>query len=260
MGEKFGVESPKEKISRDQEMMELFGCSLEQIARSPKDIQNNTKAYVGKLEPGIFELIQKYNIEHVYTSFPESELTRYELELGTLDDRQLFDALKQAGVEPEEKLRGGGALTFNFIMQSNRDGRHGFQFIKQKERLKLITLRVKDLFEELGKGQEVTLDEIYNKAEEYGLELCQAEVGPYLRLQLVDQPEGENLHIGMYPINVHGANDIFGVSNRTVYERGRDVYKPHLDSVWADRDKWSGFSKFIFRLLAEKKEKAAEEA
>ena len=55
--------------------------------------------------------------------------------------------------------------------------------------------------EQLGFPNGATLKEIYAKAKDLGLELCPAEVGPLLRLNYPDQPNGEYLRIAMETIN-----------------------------------------------------------
>jgi hypothetical protein len=53
---------------------------------------------------------------------------------------------------------------------------------------------------ELGLKNGVNTRRIYNRAQKLGLSLCPAEVGPQLRLQYLDQPNGESVFIAMEPI------------------------------------------------------------
>lgn len=55
---------------------------------------------------------------------------------------------------------------------------------------------------ELGFKEAAKLKDIYERAASLGLALCPAEVGPQLRLQYKDQPEGEWLRVSMEPIMV----------------------------------------------------------
>jgi hypothetical protein len=68
---------------------------------------------------------------------------------------------------------------------------------------------------ELGlSGGSVSLIDIYSRAEQFGLGLAPAEVGPALRLHYFDQPLGEFLHVGMKPITTwNGEPGIFVVAN-----------------------------------------------
>lgn len=79
--------------------------------------------------------------------------------------------------------------------------------------------------------------DIIVKAQSLGLQLCLAEVGPQLRLQYPDQPEGECLLVGMEPItDSGGCPRVFSV------QRGGD-------ERWLgghDGYFWSGASRFLF--------------
>jgi hypothetical protein len=60
----------------------------------------------------------------------------------------------------------------------------------------------------------VTLGNVYARAQQLGLELAAAEVGPQLRIQYFDQPIGEFLVIGMAPIKTwSGEPTILNVAN-----------------------------------------------
>jgi hypothetical protein len=66
---------------------------------------------------------------------------------------------------------------------------------------------------ELGFSNGATAGEIFEAAKKIGLELCPAGVGPYLRLQFLDQTVG-NLVIAMEPVESSDGNLLFfGVVN-----------------------------------------------
>ena len=61
---------PKGIINSDEEnmekkMLDIFKCGIDLVASNRNEITKDTNAYVGDLEPGVFDLIQKYNIENV---------------------------------------------------------------------------------------------------------------------------------------------------------------------------------------------------
>jgi hypothetical protein len=88
-------------------------------------------------------------------------------------------------------------------------GRPAFPFIKKPVELDLVVLSIFELGfgdqdarndVELGTSAGVSLHDIYARALSLGFELCPAEVGPALRLQYLDQPNGEFLQIAMNPV------------------------------------------------------------
>lgn len=245
MTEIFRAEPVKEKISKDQEMMEFFNCSSEQIARSPKDIKEGTKAYVGKLEPGVFDLIQKYNIEHVYTEFPEGRLVQRDLEIGGLSCDDLAYTVGKI-IGRETSIGDTGNYLLDQMLREDSTGynrRHPIYFKKEKESLKLIDVTVSDLF---GDDHSHRLNEIYERAKELGLELSPGAVGPYLCMQLNGQPIDERqkdkrlvLNVAMYPIYVSGGRDIFTIFHSLKTKSTKSnviVNSVGLSSTCADAD------------------------
>ena len=75
---------------------------------------------------------------------------------------------------------------------------------KSKDCLDLVVLSV----EELGFPQGARLEDIYKAANNRGLDLCPAEVGPQLRYQYPDQPRGEWFLIAMDPIYGSGGDPL----------------------------------------------------
>ncbi len=75
-------------------------------------------------------------------------------------------------------------------------GRPAFTFSAEPRPLNLIVLSMAQLgFDD----NRAALADVHARAIWLGLELCPGEVGPYLRLQYLDQPVGEFLRIGMLP-------------------------------------------------------------
>jgi len=182
--EGFGYQKdPRIKELRDQRNPEedapiVLDCQKEEIAHSQSDINENTKAYIGPLFPNIFQL----NLEHIYTSFPEGKIRKMEAEIGGQSKEDLIKEIKA-------KFK---VSDYAESMLKNAD----FTVSQEKENLTLIHLKVQDL----GFSSGATTKEIFEKAEELGLELCPAETGPQLRKQYLNQPLNEWLRIAMKPI------------------------------------------------------------
>ena len=90
-------------------------------------------------------------------------------------------------------------------------GRPAFKLSKIRRDRHLVILAVSELgFEEEGASPV----DIYARARQLGFELCPAELGPQLRLQYLNQPLGEFLHIAMAPIALYGGEPAdFTVAN-----------------------------------------------
>ncbi len=211
-------------LNPEEDMLVIFECTKDQIAHVPGEIKKDTKAYVGQLEPGIFQKLPE-NLEHVYTSFPEKKIRREHIEIGGKTAKQLGKEIAQAGMQVS-----GDAKS----MLESKD----FSASKTKEDVSLIRLTVADLG---FKGNAAT-DQIYKRAEELGLELCPAEVGPHLRLKLTDQPFGEWVYVAMKQMTGPDGNPC-------VFDVGHGDDGVWLRDYWArPADEWGPGSEFVFRL------------
>jgi hypothetical protein len=80
-------------------------------------------------------------------------------------------------------------------------GRPAFPFSRAKLDIDLVVVSAA----QLGFGPDgASLHDIYARADTFGLDLCPAEVGPILRLNYLDQPLGEFLHVAMRPVATYG--------------------------------------------------------
>jgi len=207
----------------DEDMPIVFGCDKSQIARSPSQIRPDTKAYVGSLAPGIFDTLQ--HVEHVYTSFPEGKIRRQVVEIGGKAKKQLQAELKQAGINVS-------SYTEDMLKSSD------FTTLSKPQNFDTVRLKVEDL----GLSGFPTTDQVYKRAEELGLELCPAEVGPHYRLKYADQPLGEWFYIGMKQIADRDGDPL-------VFRLVRDVDGLWLDYTWAEPGrKWHPKDEFVFGL------------
>lgn len=92
-----------------------------------------------------------------------------------------------------------------------RDVLKNYKFsVPVKTEIDLVIISVRDL----GFRNGARLEEIYNKAEKIGMELCPPEIGVSLRRQYLDQPKNEWLAIGCAPIvDSEGSQGIFLVGH-----------------------------------------------
>ena len=192
----------------------VIGCSPDEIALKPEDINENTKAYIGKLFPGIFAK----GLEHIYTSFPEGKIQRYNVEIGGKTKDQLKEELKAKKIYID---------SYADSLLESKD----FETYPNIEEVVLIRLTVKDI----GFPNGATTDEIYKRAKELGLELCAPEVGPRLRLAYSGT---DWMRIGMKQINDRDGDPNVFYLYRGGAELGLCASDAGPDGHWRDGYTW----------------------
>lgn len=220
------IEELRKQRNSEEDMAVVFECGQEQISHNISEINEGTKAYVGNLTPGIFDKIQEYNIEYIYTSFPEGRIRKETIEIGGKNAKALIKEMRAKNIKISDYAED--------MMKSK-----AFTVVNETEDAILVRLKVKDL--SINK-QYPTTDDIYKRIEELGLELCPAEVGPNYRLQYQNQPLGEWFWIGMKQISVHdGRPGVFGLE--------RDGGGLWLSNDWMEPGYgWDPGNKIVFRL------------
>ena len=208
------------RSKRDQikDIPVIFGCALKQIAQKPEEVDQNTKAYIGPLFPGIFTK----NLDHIYTAFPEGKIQRYETTIGGKTKDTLVSELQKKDIYVTGRAKD---------LLNSPD----FKTSKSTEDLHLVRLTVGDL----GFTNGATTDQIYARAFEFGLELCPAEVGPHLRLQ---SDISEWTLVAMKQIADRGGYP-------SVFFLYHDGAKLELCAIYAGpSDWWRAGIQFLFRL------------
>lgn len=117
-------------------------------------------------------------------------------------------------------------------------GKPAFTAATEKIEVDLVVISVG----ELGFKDGVKRENIYAQAKKLGLQLCLNEVGPQLRLQYKDQPNGEWLVIAMEPIT--GSDGFLGL-----FRVERDGNGQWLRSYYGNPDGvWPASGRFVFVL------------
>ena len=211
----------------EEDMLTIFECTKDQIAHVPSEITENTKAYVGQLEPGIFQKLPE-SLEHVYTSFPEKKIERESVEIGGKFKEQLISEMQAEGINISDYAKS---------MMENPD----FVVGVNREEVKLVRLTVADL----GFKTSATTDQMYERARALGLELCPPDTGPNYRLKY--KALNEWVCIGMKQIAGSGGTPL-------IFLLGRDDDGLWLDHHWTFPDiTWNPGHEFVFRLLKSNK-------
>lgn len=210
----------------------VLECRPEEIAWNQGEISENTKSYIGHLFTNIFQL----NLEHIYTSFPETETRQDDLKVGGDTAPELQGKLDKLcrRATGEINISDSAQDKLKEIYQTTEFA----QLAQNPEIIRTVRLKVRDL----GFTTDPTTDQIYARAQELGLELCPDEVVPYQRLKDADQPMGTYYYIAMKQFaDRDGRPNVFGLSHNDVGLL--------LGSTWARSDsEWDLGNGLMFRL------------
>lgn len=212
------VKELRSQRNSNEDMLIVFDCTRDQIAHNQREVTAATKAYLGPLFSGIFQL----GMEHIGTAFPEGMVKRMECTIGGKTKDRLKQELRAKNITISEYAED---------MMDSRD----FTTSETQERLDLIRLTVQDI----GFPSGATTDQIYQRAQDLGLELCPAETGPNLRLQ--------NSTPDWTLVAMKQITDRNGRPN--VFSLDQHFHGLRLSHYWAIPDrKWYPHSRFVFRL------------
>ena len=221
----------------------VFECAPEEIAWDIDEINENSKAYIGKLEVGIFSLIQKHQIEHIYTAFPEGKISRFEFEIGGMSKEEIISELEKRESLNESDKQKISISGYAKDMLKNDDFYTLKDKGKEKEKAEFIKLKVSDL----GFPDGATTDKIYQKAEELGLKLCPPEIGPKLRLDYEEFFKREQSKREYFWIAMKQIADSDGVPSVFSVRRGDGGWSWLYGLDAFPEDRWNPEDSFVFR-------------
>lgn len=179
-----------------------------QIALQPNEINENTNVYVGKLEPGIFNKIQRYNVENIYTSFPDGRvIIEKDFEVGPITYEEFERKVKQHSESVTDKSRKIEISRHAEYMMRSKN----FATLKKIEKMSFVRLKIRDLGDE---DYFMKYEDIWRSADQLGLKLCPPETAPYMRFHYINQPLGE-IRIGTKELDD-------GSGDQRVFDMGRN--------------------------------------
>ena len=231
--EGFGYDQdPRIKELRDQRDPQkdapiVLGCKPEEIAYTEKELNDkeknkNIKAYIGVWNPTVLKLLSP-KIEYVYESFPDKKVF-----LKTIETDPNITTPKTA----EKALLAKGFK----IYDTAKEVLQKTPFSQESKEYDLVSFSVGSL----GFPNGATTKQIYKKAEELGLDICPAEVGPLLRLNYSDQPNGEYLWVAMKSIEISdGHSHVF----RVLLDYGERWLSTNWDNPGS---RWDADYRFVF--------------
>lgn len=229
----------KEKIKAAQELEKLEGKAFEEATRIQK-LNKKAQAELKKAQEKVAVLRKEMGLpkekkiirtmdEIVASLSPEAEVERFNIEIGGRTKDELIKELE---------LKGIAMGPYVMPLFENDE----FIVLAKSENIELIKLTVEDLGFPPGYG--ATTKMIYEKAEELGLDLCPAEVGPYFRMQYSGggRREGEEVLIAMEPMLIAPPNlvDVFGLDSTDDEEPRPQLngYTARPDMDWPSAQSW----------------------
>jgi hypothetical protein len=219
------IDELRSQRNPEEDMQILLGCSKDQIAHHESEINQNTKAYLGYLEAGIFDKWSKPLEENSYISFPgeKIKIRRDTATTGGKTSSELLDEMRKRKVSISPN-------SDKLIRSEN------FNLSTKLKDINLIILKIGNF----GLENPTTL-EIYSRAEALGLKLCTLEIAAHYRLAYINQPMGEHLFVSMIQVN-----DRLG--NPSILQLGHNKDGLRLRGHPASSNqRWDPESKFIFQ-------------
>jgi hypothetical protein len=220
---------------------------LETLHRKRNGIVDHLRMLIGEKREEWKQAVEQAKRESVGLAFSEKPEVRDAKErfLAIVPDREIaFSVLVIGGKSKDQLINELHVLhslsplhRYATTMLDNRR----FTTARDLQPVLLVKLSGRDL----GFTERPTLDELYERAQELGLEFCPAEVGPHLRLAYTNQEKGTHLGVYMEPIvnKSTGSMSIFRLDSSSYGSRELEYQS------WGSQiEYWDRGLEWVFRL------------
>lgn len=167
---------------READLPKVFNCRPDQIARDTSQVSAESKVYLGPLVPGLFELLQKFCLEHIYTEFPEKRVCISKLSADKKTPAQLREEMSRHNIKI--------SLAADVMLKN----------LAPSEPKEFTTVLLS--LSELGFTEDPTIDQIYYQARKLGLDRCPEHLAVHQRINDLNQPSSSWYVVAMKRIEV----------------------------------------------------------
>ncbi len=195
--------SEERRNHRRQDIANILDIDADEVAVRPEEATDQTRVYAGRLFPGISRL---QNIEHVYLTFPDSEIIFDEVTLEADSSKQLVEAIDNNNrVIITGLYRNEGKRFIKEMIESinfeptDRKGDINHVLFMTSEQLRLNGID----------SSHLSSSEFYEELHMLGMELCPPEIALQYALQKPDKiPQRSKVVLGEDPINISANNNL----------------------------------------------------
>lgn len=241
---------------RAEDAAMLFGYDKENIAVKPSEIKPGVKVYIGPIEPGIFNLLSKFDIEEIFNTkrFRQWHERKVPLQAVSLSGKfktEWYDKLSERfeGYPSWYRVELAEALCSNSLpnpqtLKTIRLAIDDLGF--EDEEMKHVFPHSRNRWEE-EELRGVTFEQICAKAKELGLMLCPPEVAFVLQpkisrsLWYKEKDWPWPIFLAMKPVIFHHEQVILSVRDEKLKEEA-------IGPIWNIPKLWEKYDEFIFAL------------
>lgn len=208
----------------------VFACKPEQIATTVVEITQDTKAYVGPLEKGIFDKLPA-TVEHIYTKFPEGKIRREQLKIGGKSTEELISEIETKGMNISN---GAKKILRDPSLFRTSENSSDINFI-------ILSLG------EMGFNDTDSSESRIERAKELGLNLCPPEAILAFRIKYQNQSRGDFVQIVTEPfIEIDKSDNRFSTHNQLFVENVEN--KLYINTTFDGSHPMNSNFKMMFRV------------